>query len=505
MAVATDPAADPFAVRIPYCPHSPEIPQHAFLLLDDLGVLEALYGGAAGGGKSDALLMGALRYVEVPGYAALLLRRTYPELSQADGLMARAEEWLAGTDARWKDTEHTWVFPSGARLQFGYLASRNDRLRYQGGAYQFIGFDELTQFRELDYRYLLSRLRRPSGLGTGAPLARVPLRMRAATNPGGPGHEWAKRRFIDRLPDPDDPADTPEAAEARIFIPAKLEDNPHLDQEAYRRSLAGLPRVERAQLLAGDWDVDTGDRVYPTDAVKACLELGEEYAAKAARGELPPPADALTFGIDFGEWTHGLLGYPLERGGLFVVAGEELEGSELATSTSAILSLVDDLPEWRGRRRVRDPLALISAAYYDPGSAGAQSIRTFARIARQRHPTLRTVAVPFGTYKREVIDYLRWLAELTEDVLDGKRPAATTPVLAISPKAAKLRAQLPAYRKNPETGEPVKENDHGPDALVTLAAPIARKHRDRLERERATAQRRAAKATPEPPRPGQRP
>jgi len=82
-----------------YCPHLPTVslPQLGFLSLLSR---EAFYGGAAGGGKSDALLMAALMFVDRPGYAALLLRRTYPQLSKADGLIPRSQEWLASTDGR---------------------------------------------------------------------------------------------------------------------------------------------------------------------------------------------------------------------------------------------------------------------------------------------------------------------------------------------------------------------------------------------------------------------
>lgn len=208
------------------------IKQAAFLALPHK---EALYGGAAGGGKSDALLMGAAQYVEVPGYAALLLRRTYPDLAQPDGLIPRSLEWWAGTGAKWNDNDHRWTFPSGATVTFGHLQHENDKLRYQGAAYQYIGFDELTQFTATQYKYLFSRLRRREG-------ANVPLRMRAASNPGGPGHDWVKERFI-TAPDV-----------GRIFIPARLADNPGLDHEAYVESLAELDHHTRRQLLEGDWD-----------------------------------------------------------------------------------------------------------------------------------------------------------------------------------------------------------------------------------------------------------
>ncbi len=216
-----------------YIPHKPTPKQLAFLLLDNS---EALFGGAAGGGKSDALLMAALQYVNVPGYAALLLRRSYTDLALPGALMDRAKAWLMPTDARWRDSSKTWQFPSGATLTFGYLEHMGDEYRYQSTEFQMIGFDELTQFDQAQYRYLFSRLRRVNELD-------VPLRMRSASNPGGIGHEWVRNRFID--------ADAIE--DGRVFISARLPDNPHLDQGAYVASLDQLDPVTRRQLLDGDW------------------------------------------------------------------------------------------------------------------------------------------------------------------------------------------------------------------------------------------------------------
>jgi len=208
--------------------------QAAFHSLED--VTEVFYGGAAGGGKSDALLAAALRYVHEPKYAAIIFRRTYTDLSLPGALMPRAHEWLQGTDARWSEGTKTWHFPSGATLSFGYLDSENDKFRYQSSEFQFVGYDELTQFSLGMYSYLFSRLRRLKG-------SNVPLRMRSASNPGGVGHEWVKQRFITgSRPD-------------RIFVRARMEDNPFLDQEEYRLMLDNLDPVTRAQLLLGDWDV----------------------------------------------------------------------------------------------------------------------------------------------------------------------------------------------------------------------------------------------------------
>ena len=220
-----------------YIPHKPTPQQAAFLLLE---CKEALYGGAAGGGKSNALLSAALQHVDVPEYSAILFRRTFADLALPGALMDRAEEWLKGTDARWNEKKKQWKFPSGARLTFGYMEHEKDRYRYQSSEFQFVGFDELTQFTKLQYTYMFSRLRRLKD-------SKVRLRMRAASNPGGEGHDWVKHRYFTEGP-----------KKKRFFIPAKLADNPHLDREEYIESLNELDAITRQQLLDGDWSAKHG-------------------------------------------------------------------------------------------------------------------------------------------------------------------------------------------------------------------------------------------------------
>ncbi len=209
--------------------------QTAFLLVDHR---EVLYGGAAGGGKSVGLLAAASQYLDVPSYSALLLRQSYKDLALPGALMDIAFQWWSKTGAKWRAKDYTWTFPSGATLTFGYLEREADKYQYQGSAFQFIGFDELTQFEtESRYQYLFSRLRRLEGFP-------VPIRMRATTNPGGIGHTWVLNRFI-RFP-----------TKSRLFIPAGLDDNPFLDKEAYEESLSELDPVTREQLRSGNWDID---------------------------------------------------------------------------------------------------------------------------------------------------------------------------------------------------------------------------------------------------------
>lgn len=217
----------------PYCPEPPSVQQMVFLRTN---AIEGLFGGAAGGGKSSALLMAALQYVDVPGYSALLFRRTLADLTLPGALMDRFKDWIGPYDEiGWNANTNTATFPSGARISFGYLNNKEDYLRYKGVEVQFVGMDEVTEIRETDYRYLFSRLRRPSS----GPLSRVPLRMRAASNPAP---NWVRQRFIIEGP-----------SKGRIFVPSKLTDNPGVDAESYRRALAELDPVERKRLEMGDW------------------------------------------------------------------------------------------------------------------------------------------------------------------------------------------------------------------------------------------------------------
>lgn len=337
------------------------------------------------------------------------------------------------------------------------------------------GFDELTHFTETQYRYLFSRLDRPSD----GPLSQVPLRMRAASNPGGPGHDWVKRRFIDRQVNADDPLDTPEQAARRIFIPARVLDNPSIDRDAYVRSLGHLEPEVRAQLLDGDWDARQPGAWYFDDRdLAAAMALGREYEDRLA---LLGPEEAPDFvadglkhlGIDWGDHSHGLLGLRLEAGGWFIAREFVGEASEPGESTRRMLGMGAefDLP-W-GR------------AYFD--AAGKSSQLTFNATAEKliggARP--RAKAVPFGakapqtassarrSVKGTAAMYLRRLARRSAD-------GSGVQVLAISPRCPVLLRQLKALERDPEsiTGAWLKDDDqHGPDAAVALVSGTAVRNR----------------------------
>lgn len=228
-------------------------PQEMFLSLE--WVRELLYGGAAGGGKSEALLMAAARYVHVPGYAALLLRRTYAELSKADSLIAKSWKYYPSLGGVYNSADKKWTFPcsggGSSTVEFGHMKAEKDRFAYQSAAYDFIGFDELTTFTESMYVYMLSRLRSASDTG-------VPKRMRAATNPGRLGHVWVKMRFIEGR----EPYKIyrNQRGITKGFIPATVYDNVDLmkNNPDYVAQLEELPEKERKALLHGDWDIFEG-------------------------------------------------------------------------------------------------------------------------------------------------------------------------------------------------------------------------------------------------------
>lgn len=225
-------------------------PQTRFLESD---AYEALYGGAAGGGKSDAILFGSLRQIGHPQYKALILRRTFPELRE---LMDRAHLVFRQIGGVWNEQAKRYTFASGATVEFGYCETYSDVQRYQGQQYTYIAFDELGQVpEERIWTYLMSRNR------TSAP--GLVKQMRASANPGGPGHHWLKRRFIHECP-PTGETTTVSLRDgthsSRAFVQAFLSDNPTLMQNdpTYGQRLSQLPELEYRWLAAGDWDAGAG-------------------------------------------------------------------------------------------------------------------------------------------------------------------------------------------------------------------------------------------------------
>lgn len=261
-------------------PKPNSLPQRMFLETEaDICV----YGGAAGGGKSYGLLLGAAQHMDAPGYEAVIFRRTSPQITSGGSLWDTSVKVYGGLGKPLRgDLE--WRFPNGNKLQFRHLQHEENKLAWQGAQLAFIGFDELTHFTESQFFYLVSRLRSVCG---------VKPHLRATCNPapgwvksflaqwidehysgpGGPARPGELRWFVrindsmvwdvsrealrERVPEL---ADEDFAPISVTFIPASLADNVDMASAdpTYRAKLLSLPLVEMRRLLLGDWEVFEG-------------------------------------------------------------------------------------------------------------------------------------------------------------------------------------------------------------------------------------------------------
>jgi hypothetical protein len=301
---------------------------------------ELLYGGAAGGGKTFWLIAYVSALMEqFPGNRGVIFRRVFPSLSRT--VIPRAKMYLAGR-ALWNGSEHTFTFPNGSVLELASLQYSDTVMAHQGTEYGVVGFEEVTEFLQSQYEFLLGRLRSPA--------VGVRPHAVATTNPGGVGHRWVKRRWVkvdvdtdvepgEPRPEPYRPwrprfdpeihdADSPPLV--RCFIPATLDDNPALQQRdpQYRsRVRANTNRGLRLAMEKGDWDA--------IDAVEGALwsqvdldrgRLSVEFAARhrpaARRVVAVDPSDGDEGGDEYGIW----LGYRATSGEVLTTGSWALNG-----------------------------------------------------------------------------------------------------------------------------------------------------------------------------------
>ncbi len=397
--------------------------QAAFLLLPHR---EALYGGAVGGGKSFALLMAGLQYADLPGYNALIVRKSYPMLAQPGGLIFLAKSLLLPIGVAWNASESQFRFPSGATLSFRPFEDASAGANFQGGEYHFIGVDEATDFSEEQVLFLSSRLRR-------SPDRPFPLRLRLTAYPHGPGKEWIYRRYV-----------LEGARNGRPFVESRLEDNPHIDLPSYEEWLRGLGPIRYEQFRRGNWTIREegtlfkpawfeGRYIEPSELPSglrlcrawdlAATEWGGDYTAGVLLGR---SREGLWYVIDVGRVRRSPLG--VER---FIGGTAERDA------------------EWARGRGYRPPVVVMEQ---EPAASGKGMIDHYRRNVLARHD-FRAVS-PSGSKE--------WRAEIV-----SARAEAKDVFLCRGPWVGDLLDELAAF--------PHGSHDDQVDALAGAYEVLARK------------------------------
>lgn len=208
---------------------------------------ELLFGGRRGGGKSETMLADSLYLLPYPGAAGIAFRRTYPELEQ---LIDRSFKFYTGLrQGAWNGTSRTWHFPGGVTIKFRHLKDANAYRQYLGHEYQWMLFEELTSFSELEYHQLKGSCR--------STIKGLTPSLRSTTNPGGPGHAWVKEYFVDVCP-PGEIYTDPETGLTRQYIPCPMAPQILENDPGYVARLMALPEADRKAWLHGDWNAYTG-------------------------------------------------------------------------------------------------------------------------------------------------------------------------------------------------------------------------------------------------------
>ena len=294
---------------------------------------EILYGGSAGPGKSEALLISAFGNQEQnamnnPNWKALILRRTFPDLERT--LIQRSIQIFSQLGGRYDANKHRWTFPLGGVVQFGHMKTEYDKYDYKSSEYNVICFDELTEFTEGMYLYLFSRNR------TTDP--KLKAQIRSASNPTGIGHSWVKKRFLEKedgskiQPDKIHIYDIlmPNGTKRQItrcYIPAKLSDNPYLSENDpnYLIRLMQLPEMERRALMDGDWDIFSG-QFFP--------EFGEQHICKPFDFAYGSP---VWVSLDYGFATKTATGFYSLLSGTFYMFAELYVSKKEPNELSALI------------------------------------------------------------------------------------------------------------------------------------------------------------------------
>ena len=408
-----------------------EGPQENFLAA---GETDVLYGGSAGGGKSYAMIVDPLRFAHKPAHRALILRRSMPELRE---LIDKSRELYpkAFPGCKYREVEKLWNFPSGAKIEFGFLERDADVYRYQGQAYSWIGFDEITHLpTEFSWNYLASRLR------TTDP--DITPYMRCTANPGGVGAHWVKKRYISPAP----PNDSFLGADGitRKFIPARLQDNPYLAYDGrYEQMLKSLPPAQRKQLLEGDWDVAEG----------AAFTEFERPLHVIAPFEIPIHWERIK-GIDYGYASESccIWGAVDPSDGTLIIYRELYRKGLLGTELAQLLTEME----------ISDPMSvrgvLDTACWSRTGTTGPTVGETLVRAGHKLRPADKNRIAG----KIQIHEYLK--------LQNSGRPRIQ--IFNTCPNLIRELQSIPLDKNNPEDVD-THASDHAYDALryLVMARP----------------------------------
>lgn len=422
---------------------------------------ELLYGGAAGGGKTDYLLAEVLAVLhEFPGSNGVIFRRTFADLSRPGSIIHRLLDRLPQPPYKFNQGDHTWGLPNGSRLELAHLGADADVTKYQGAEYMIMGFDQLEQFTEFQYTYLLHRLRVSGELARVMAAKGARPRAISAANPGGIGHAWVKGRFIDPAPSetlwkPTPSIDDPNPG-TRIFIPAKVSDNPHVNA-GYVDVLNRLPDDQRRAMRDGDWDVYAGQR----------FGAWRRNVHVVAPEDMPIPEDApRAIGVDYGLDAPfcALWGAQLADG-LVVVYRELYQAGLTAGEQADAIAAAEAFGERSEKARV--PVAL------DPASwARNPTVKSITPIRDLGLPPAGSIAgeyrARFGSALTKARNDRLAGVQLLSDKLRQRRDGL--PRLLVYSTCTNLIRTLPALPRSDTNPEDVntKAEDHAYDALRYL-------------------------------------
>lgn len=449
-------------VRLDYSPTPRQLLAHSTY------VDELFYGGAAGGGKSEWIRAEHIRLaIDVPGSRSVIFRRTFPDLKRAmiPGLLERIPKRLA----RYNKTDHVWTFANGSVIELAYLQADEDVRNYQGAEYQLISFDELTQFTEYQYRYMLSRLRMAGPVRARMEQLGYRPRMLAAANPGGVGHGWVKARFIDPAP-PEQPFQVTEhgTTTVRCFIPAKVDDNPHIDP-SYLARLDQLDADTRRALRGGDWDAYAGQRF--TAWRRDVHVITPEQAAEL----MPAVGGIRAVGVDYGMDAPFSAHWMWLGPDRLVVVYRELYASGLTPAEQA-QALLD--AEREGEREPGRPIPVA----LDPSTWARNAHQPGAKPSRGGAPPPGSIAYEYHRRLGKVVkannDRLAGVA-LVADKLRVR--ADHRPRLLVVDTCRNLIRTLPVLVRDSRNPEDVDTHgeDHAYDSLRYGLMEIDGRHRDR--------------------------